>query len=202
MRLALALSALLVLGGVAAASDPPLGGAAGHPRGRLPLALALASFGEPGLDAAAARAVADWNALATEVLATPVFAPPSAERAAQVIVRVEPPGASRLMGVTELGSDAAGVIAIPVRVAVVAPRARGEVSRELVLYQVLAHELGHALGLVHVRDPASLMCCVTGALNFEDPATREAYVAARRHPDVRSVRAQLTEHYRRFWQDR
>jgi hypothetical protein len=76
------------------------------------------------------------------------------------------------------------------------------VSRELVLYQVLAHELGHALGLRHAADPASLMCCAAGAVNLRDPVTREAYVAARRHPDVRSVRAQLDEHYRRYWQRR
>ena len=46
------------------------------------------------------------------------------------------------------------------------------------------------------------MCCVRGSVDFTDPAARDAYVDARRHPDVRSVRAQLAEHYARFWRDR
>jgi len=195
------LSVIALWSAVAAASNTPLTGADGHPRARLPLRVHLASFGDAKLDEAAARAVDDWNTVARDVLGVSVFARIDRADDAQVRVRVEPVGASRLMGVTDLESDD-GVIQVPVRIAVTAPAARGQVSRDLVLYQVLAHELGHALGLVHVSDPRSLMCCVAGDVDLNDAATREAYVTARRHPDVRSAAAQLAEHYQRFWGSR
>jgi matrixin len=69
----------------------------------------------------------------------------------------------------------------------------------VVFYQVLAHELGHALGLPHTTEPRSVMCCVEGSIDFRDPAQRDAYVEGRRHPDLRSVETQLREHYDRFW---
>jgi hypothetical protein len=43
------------------------------------------------------------------------------------------------------------------------------------------------------------MCCDTGALNFDDPAVRAAYVQARRRPDLRSALPQLSARYRAFW---
>jgi hypothetical protein len=40
--------------------------------------------------------------------------------------------------------------------------------------------------------------CVHGRIAFNDPAVREAYVEARRQPDLTSVCAQLVQHHRRF----
>jgi len=198
MTRALVLAALLLLAGTATASETALTDAEGHPRGRLPLRLYVTSFGDAGLDEAAARAVDDWNALTRDVLGVAAFARVARRDDAQVIVLSEPTGASGMMGVTEVTSDG-GVIGLPVRILVAPPQPRGQVSRELVLYQVLAHELGHALGLPHVADPRSLMCCAAGKVDLNDPTTRAAYIAARRHPEVASVRAQLAEHYARFW---
>jgi hypothetical protein len=198
MRLALAL-VLLLAATSARASDTELSGREAHPRERLPLAVWVQSFDDPALDGAVRKALDDWNALAREVLGVAVFAPAATREAAGITIEVQPPDTAKLMGFTELSTSADGVIALPVRITVVAPVARGQTSRETLLYQVVAHELGHALGLAHVRDPRSLMCCVKGSVDFNDPAAREAYIEARRHPDVRSVRAQLAEHYARAW---
>jgi hypothetical protein len=195
----LAIALLLTVAAVARASDNELSGGEGHPRDRLPLAVWTEPFNDAPLDGAVRRALEDWNALVRDVLGVAVFASAATREAAQVTVVVEPPGASKLMGFTELSADDRGVIVLPVRITVVAPTARGQTSRETLLYQVVAHELGHALGLPHVRDPRSLMCCVKGSVDFNDPAARDAYIEARRHPDVRSVRAQLAEQYARLW---
>lgn len=157
------------------------------------------SFDDPALDGAVRRALDDWNALAREVLGVLAFTAAPTREAAGVSIVVQPPDTAKLMGYTELATQADDVIALPVGIAVVAPVARGQTSPETLLYQVVAHELGHALGLAHVRDPRSLMCCVKGSVDFNDPAVRDAYIEARRHPDVRSARAQLAEHYARAW---
>lgn len=199
MRYASLVAALLLVASAALASDTELTGREGHPRTRFPLTVWAESFNDPVLDDAVRRGLADWNMLGRDVLGTVLFMVSPSREDAGVTIAVQLPDASKLMGFTEVQTDAAGVIALPVRIVVVAPVARGQTSRETLLYQVFAHELGHALGLAHVRDPRSLMCCVKGSVDFNDPAQREAYIEARRHPDVRSVRAQLAEHYARVW---
>jgi hypothetical protein len=188
----------LVAAGPAAASDTTLSGVEGHLRARFPLRVWLQSAGDAALDAAMHRAVEDWNALFREAFGLGAFVTAPRE-AAQVRVNLERATTSGLMGVTYLHTDDTAVIQVPVSITVVEPTARGQTSRETVLYQVLAHELGHALGLPHVRDPRSLMCCERGAVDLNDAAVREAYVEARRRPDLQSVRAQLVDHYTRFW---
>src|SRR5262245_47621278 len=183
---------------VSRAGETQLSGVEGHPRTRLPLAVWLPSSGDAALDAAARRALDDWNAVARDALGVEAFSLGGRE-AAQVRVALEPPTTKGLMGMTHLTTDDAGVIQLPISITVIEPVARGQTSRETLLYQVVAHELGHALGLPHARDPASLMCCPPGAVDFNDPTAREAYVRARRRPDVRSARAQLAEHYARVW---
>ena len=185
----------------ALASEVVLSGAEGHPRGRFPLAIHVIPFGDAALDAAANKAVDDWNRVALDALGGTVFARVESQEAAQVVVDTRPRDERGLIGFARVEVGADGIITLPVRVVVYEPQARGQTSRETLLYQVLAHELGHALGLPHNTDPRSLMCCIHESLDFKDPAIVAAYVEARRRPDVGSAKAQLAAHYQRVWRE-
>lgn len=197
-RLAVAVVFLVVLALPVLASNTRLSGADGHPRSRFPLTIYVEPAGDSLLESAVTRAVNDWNAMARETLGVTVFASATQLEQAQVTTAFVDSNRHGLMGETDINVSN-HVILLPVRIEIVRPQARGQTSRETLLYQVLAHELGHAVGLDHVRDPASIMCCVTGSIDFKDPVAREAYVEARRHPDVRSAAAQLRAHYARVW---
>jgi hypothetical protein len=192
---------LLLLGSPGLASDVPTARdrVVGHPRARLPLAVAITGTPEPRFGAVIWAAVTEWSRVSEGALGVAAFRWSERPEDAQVVIQFGATLPAGVMGVATVAADDAGALRLPVRVELTVPTPRGETPAEHLLYQVALHELGHTLGLPHANDPASVMCCDVGGLNFGDPAVRATYIQARRHPDLYSVIPQLTEHYRKVW---
>lgn len=190
--------ALILAASAASAAESGLSGAEGHPRARFPLRLYAPPLAASELDAAIWRAVRDWNGVFGKAFGIEAFARVDRQVDADITLAVEPRTSPKLMGETHIRADGPTIVP-PVRVVVFEPAARGQTVPETILYQVVAHELGHALGLAHSADPRSIMCCIRGRVDLTDPAVREAYIEARRHPDLNSVAPELAAHYGRLW---
>ena len=118
----------------------------GHPKERFPLRIYANSAASSSLNSAIQDAVAQWNQVFEQIFRKVAFTWTDNKTDADILIRfAKDSGIHHEMGETEIDADKRGVIRLPVKINLNPPKPRGRTDVRQVLFDVAAHELGHAL---------------------------------------------------------